>query len=373
MLRPGRLLLAMTALVFALALAVAFWNGANDNGKGVASLLAYGVASPRRALAWAAISTAAGSALSAVWGKGLLAAFRAGFVGGGAALPASFFASALAGTAAWLLLATRTGLPVSTTHALTGALLGAGLLAVGAGRIGWSVLLQRFALPLALGPLVALVLVFAAAQPLAALARRAETGCVCLVAEPTLASLGESGTALAAVRPALRVGKTASCAEHSPQAAVGGSAVLDAVHWTSAGLVGFARGWNDTPKIAALVLVVLPSASATAFALVTLAMAAGGLLAGRRVLDTLAHKVTPLRLGDSLAASGASALLVSLASFRGLPLSTTHVATGGIVGAGLARDVRGVRWRVVRDIALSWVVTLPAAAFFALAAFAVLR
>jgi PiT family inorganic phosphate transporter len=72
--------------------------------------------------------------------------------------------------------------------------------------------------------------------------------------------------------------------------------------------------------------------------------------------------LTALPLGESLAASGVSSILVALASWRGLPVSTTHVTTGGIVGAGVARSAREVRWRVVRDIGLSWIVTLPAAA-----------
>jgi PiT family inorganic phosphate transporter len=79
-----------------LAVALAFWNGANDNGKGVASLLAYGAATPRRALAWAGATTALGSSLSALWGRELLVAFRAGFVDGGDGLSPAFFVAVLA-------------------------------------------------------------------------------------------------------------------------------------------------------------------------------------------------------------------------------------------------------------------------------------
>jgi inorganic phosphate transporter, PiT family len=96
-------------------------------------------------------------------------------------------------------------------------------------------------------------------------------------------------------------------------------------------------------------------------------MAAGGLMAGRKVLVTLAHKVTDLPLNSSLAASTTSAVLVGLASWNGLPVSTTHVTTGGIVGAGLRRSPRSVRWRTVREIVLSWVVTLPVAGLLAAA------
>src|SRR5207245_710121 len=100
----------------------------------------------------------------------------------------------------------------------------------------------------------------------------------------------------------------------------------NAVHWVSGGMVGFARGWNDTPKIAALCLVALPNRTGMAFVIVAVAMAAGGLISGRKVLETLAKKLTPLPLPESLTASLTTATLVGLASWNGLPVSTTHVS-----------------------------------------------
>ncbi len=364
----------MTALLLLLACALAFANGANDNCKGIASLVASGEAAPRRALLWAAATTAVGAGAAALWDGGLLQAFRAGFVSGGAELPTAFFVAVLAAAIAWVLLATATGFPVSTTHALIGALVGAGLGAVGSQQIEWGQVASRFALPLAVGPLVSLAAVYLLARPAAALARRAEERCACLVAEPEPAgALG--GAVVAAGRQRLVVGQTAECARHLPEVVLRASTALRATHWSTAGLVGFARGWNDTPKIAALAVVALPTAggSPLAFVAIAAAMAVGGLVAGRRVLATLARRVAvPPSLGESLAASAASAVLVGLASFRGLPLSTTHVTTGALVGAGLARDRRAVRWAVVRDIALAWLVTLPATALLALVAYGVL-
>ncbi len=364
----------MTLLLLVLAGALAFANGANDNCKGIASLVSSGEAEPRRALLWAAVTTAAGVGVSALWDGGLVAAFRAGWIGGGAALPPTFFAAVLCGAIGWVLLATATGFPVSTTHSITGALVGAGLLAVGAGRIDWSALVGRFALPLAIGPLVSLATVYVAARPAAALARRSAARCACLVEEPTMA-LAARDALVAGRSYTLAAGTLEECGERSPALVVEAGKALRAAHWSTAGMVGFARGWNDTPKIAALALVAFPTGAEAGlvFILVAAAMAAGGLLAGRKVLATLARRVTTLPLGESLAASAVSAVLVSLASFRGFPLSTTHVTTGAIVGAGLARDPRSVRFSVVRDIALSWLVTLPVGALLALAAFAVLR
>ncbi len=375
----------MTTFVLVLALLLAFANGANDNSKGVATLVGYGAAGPRMALAWAAVTTALGAWTGALIGTRLLSAFRAGFISGGEGLSTTFYAAALSGACAWVLFATWASLPVSTTHAILGGLVGAGLLEVGASAIGWSWLVEKAALPLLLSPLVALTLVFLAGPPLAKLVRRGERRCLCAVEtfEPTLAHgvisgngpIGAGGGATTSRRLALVTGEVAICALHSPAATATGADVAAAVHWGTSGMVGFARGWNDTPKITALALVALPASAGThgAFALVAVAMALGGLVAGRRVLATLAEKITPLPLGESLAASGVSALLVGLASWRGLPVSTTHVTTGGIVGAGLARSPGTVRWGVVREITLSWIVTLPVAAAVAAATSAALR
>lgn len=357
----------MVLILLALTAALAFANGANDNCKGVATLVAFGETSERRALLWAAGSTAAGSVVSVAFAGGLVAAFRARFVNGGEGLTSLFFAAVLIGAIAWVLFATRTGLPVSTTHAITGGLLGAGVLAVGSAQIGWGEVARRFALPLLLGPLVSLLAVFAVGRPLALLAARRKDRCLCV--QDSVAASAD-GTVAAPSSFTFIHGTSMDCAASGATTVLRAGGVLRASHWGSSGLVGFARGWNDAPKISALALVALPAErSWVAFGLVTVAMAVGGLLQGRRVLETLARKITALPLAESLSASGVSAVLVGLASWNGLPLSTTHVTTGGIVGAGLSRDPRSVRWSVVRDVALSWVITLPASALVAGLAF----
>lgn len=357
----------MTLVLLALACGLAFANGANDNCKGVAALVSAGEARPIRALSWAAVTTALGSAVAFYWDGGLVALFRASFLGTGDDLPLVFFASVLAAAIGWVLLATATGMPVSTTHALSGALVGGGLVVVGAGQIGWAELATHIALPLAVGPLVALLLVHLLARPISTLTRRASGRCTCLVAEPTLAAMS-GGAALARRRHRVVVDHLETCARQSPAVAVAGSRALRAANWLASGLVGFARAWNDTPKIAALALVAAPDGGGARriFLAVAVAMALGGLVTGRRVLATLATRVTRLPPAESLAASTASATLVSLASFHGLPLSTTHVTTGAIVGAGLARDRKSVHRPVVRDIVLAWAVTLPVSALLAL-------
>jgi inorganic phosphate transporter, PiT family len=365
----------MDLLVLLLVALLAFANGANDSGKGVATLVGLGAARPRTALLWATGTTAAGAGASLWLAGGLVKSFSTGLFAAGTALDAPFYAAVLAGACGWVLLATVTGMPVSTTHAITGALTGAGLVAFGARPFEWGFLGAKLALPLAVSPLLSTALVYLLAWPVLWLVSRAAGRCAC-IREQSRVVPGMGAAAIAAASVEVLVDEEARCEVAGARAVLSGSRAAEALHWLSSGMVGFARGWNDAPKIGALGMLVLAGrgGAATAFAVVTVAMAAGGLLAGGRVLETLARKLTVLPLPESLTASMTTAALVGLASWNGLPVSTTHVATGAIIGAGLKHDPGGVRWgkvREIREIVLSWGVTLPVAAAFA-AAFAAL-
>lgn len=282
-------------LLLAASLLLAFANGANDNPKGVATLWATGALGYRGALALATAATALGSLCSAATGGALIRVFTGKGLLPGSALDAGFGAAVVSGAAAAVLVATRLGAPISTTHALVGALLGAGLVAAG-GELRVGSLAGSFALPLALGPVLGSVLALA------------------------LVRAGQ-----AAARPRrLRV----------------------AVHLGSAALVSFARGMNDTPKIVGLAAGLAGASPSAAVVAATAAMAAGGLIAGRRVAARLAHGLTRMTEAEGLAANLATSLLVSAASPLGLPVSTTHVATGAIAGIGTAasRSGRSPRW-----------------------------
>ncbi len=362
-----RIMLPILAIVLLVAL-LAFANGANDNCKGVATLVGFGAATPRQGLAWAAASTAIGAAVSFWFAGGLLKSFSTGLFAPGTSLDAAFFIAVLIGAFGWVIFATFTGLPVSTTHAITGALVGAGLVAFSAGQLQWGDLGKKFALPLALSPLLSLSVVYAAAWPVMFVIRRVADRCLCVVPKATIAADPAGQLVAGCETPNLDVvaDTVENCAAAAPVAVASGARIATGVHWLSGGLVGFARGWNDAPKIAALSVAALVRAdsahgAAWAFAVTTLAMAAGGLFAGRRVLETLAKKVTPLPLAESLTASVATASLVSAACWFGLPVSTTHVSTGAIVGAGLKNNPRAVHWNAVGGIVLSWFVTLPVA------------
>lgn len=357
----------MAALLIFLVALLAFANGSNDNGKGVATMVGNGVAKPLAALIWATGTTLIGAAVSFWLAGGLLKGFSTGLFAQGTPVTGALFVSVLIGACGWILFATRTGLPVSTTHAIVGALTGAGLVAFGMAKVEWSFLGAKLAVPLALSPILSLATVYAAAWPVVFILTRVAGKCICVVERESAAVTTGGALALTAM-PSTRVLVSSETICESPIAVITPSATAHVVHWLSSGLISFARGWNDTPKIAALSLLALAQVKhgmAVGFIVVAMAMAAGGMLAGRRVLTTLSKKLTPLPMAESLTASLATAALVCLASWFALPVSTTHVATGAIIGAGLKNNPRNVRWGKVGEIVLSWIITLPVAASLA--------
>jgi PiT family inorganic phosphate transporter len=146
---------------------------------------------------------------------------------------------------------------------------------------------------------------------------------------------------------------------------LGGVRLTDAAHWITSGALSFARGLNDTPKIVALAMAAAATvavAGPSLYVVVAFVMAAGSVLGGRRVTHTLAEQVTDVDRLEGLAASAVAAALVLAASFVALPVSTTHVASGAIVGVGLRSGTRAVQWNTVRSMVTAWLVTLPVSA-----------
>ena len=134
---------------------------------------------------------------------------------------------------------------------------------------------------------------------------------------------------------------------------------MDGLHFLSAGVVSFARGLNDTPKIAGMLLAIRALDIRLGTGALAMAMAIGGLLSAARVAETMSVKITTMNHGQGLAANLATGVLVIAASLFGLPVSTTHVSVGALVGIGLTR--REANAGVLRGIALSWLLTLPCA------------
>jgi PiT family inorganic phosphate transporter len=138
----------------------------------------------------------------------------------------------------------------------------------------------------------------------------------------------------------------------------------------SAGAASFARGLNDTPKIAAPLLVVPGLELHWAFLLVGIGIALGGLLDIRNVAETLGKKVTGMDPGQGFAASFVTSLLVCTASVHSLPVSTTHVSVGSLAGIGALS--RKLDRRKLSEIVLAWLATVPCGALLAAGAYSVL-
>lgn len=368
----------MLLIILILVCALAFANGANDVSRGIATLIGSGVARYRMAVAWGSVWTGMG-ALAAAWmAHGLLIRFSAkGFLDGVVAVP-EFFAAAAGGALLWVWLATKSGLPVSTTHAVTGALAGAGLALAGAGELAWSALGLAFLLPLALSPLLAAGLVLLLWPLFRRAAQTAGGYCVCLQKEMVEAPVSTTGAAAFLQRSdGLAGGLIAGSAEQCGQEeVVSRLSFLDAMHWLSAAAISFARGLNDAPKILALAWgagAVAGIGEMGGFGLVALAMTAGSLIGGFRVTDTLANKITRLSPSEGFSANFVTAILVIAASRIGLPLSTTHVNGGSLFGVGLRQGKGSMDGGVVRTILLSWAITLPSGMAFAFGIFQLLR
>lgn len=148
----------MTILLLLAVCFLAYSNGANDNFKGVASLFGSSTTSYRVAIAWATISTFAGSVAAIFLAQSLLTTFSGKGLVPNSLVGSEYFLLAVAGGAGFtVILATLTGFPISTTHALTGAMVGSGGIAVGS-QVNLSVLSKAFFLPLMLSPLIAVAL-----------------------------------------------------------------------------------------------------------------------------------------------------------------------------------------------------------------------
>ncbi len=153
---------------------------------------------------------------------------------------------------------------------------------------------------------------------------------------------------------------------------------LSHLHWFTSGATSFARGLNDAPKMAAIVLAAIALSGektdfrVPVFVLVTTGMVMGSWVAGRRVTSVLAEKVTKMNHQEGLLANLVTAALVGPGAAFGLPMSTTHVSSGAIVGLGLQKNST-LNWKTVREMLLAWIVTLPSAALLGILAYAVSR
>jgi PiT family inorganic phosphate transporter len=357
------------ALLFLATCFLAYSNGANDNFKSVASLFGSRTCSHRTAISWATTTTFVGSIMSIFLAQTLLTKFSGKGIVPDHFVGSDFFLLAVAlGAGVTVIIATLTGFPISTTHALTGAIVGCGVVAVGS-EINLATLGKGFVLPLLLSPILAIAVagtLYIGFHALRVAIGTTKEWCICIGTEERIVVMPQPSSVFAMRSAtstiALTVDDQQNCRERYVGSFLGVSSqqIVDAAHFLSAGTVSLARGLNDTPKIVALLLLWKTLDIRWGFAAVALTMAVGGLLNARRVAETMSKKITTLNHGQGFTANLTTAILVVLASVFGLPVSTTHVSVGALFGIGIT--TRKANLRTINAIVLSWLITLPCAA-----------
>jgi PiT family inorganic phosphate transporter len=309
-------------VVVATALAFDFTNGFHDTANAVATSISTRAMAPRVAVTMAALLNFVGAFLSLA----VAATIAKGIVDQDLiTLPIVF--SGLIGAIAWNLLTWYFGLPSSSSHALIGGMVGATFAAVGSEGVMGSGLLDKVIVPALVAPILAFVV-----------AALAITVCYRIVGRQS------PGT----VSRGFRLGQI-----------------------ISGSLFSLSHGTNDAQKtmgIIALALVAHGDLAAGAdpptwvvFSAAT-AIALGTYVGGWRIIRTMGSRIIKMDPAQGFAAQTAGAAVILSASHAGFPLSTTHVISGGIMGAGAAKRVSAVRWGVAGNIVVAWVLTLPAAA-----------
>jgi inorganic phosphate transporter, PiT family len=321
-------------IVIVTALAFDFTNGFHDTANAIATTVSTRAMSPRAAVAMAAILNFVGAFISLE----VAATVAGGIVEAGSVTTTIVFAG-LIGAIAWNLATWYVGLPSSSSHALIGGVAGAAFVAAGADAVNGAGLLDKVVVP----ALVAPVLAFIAA------------GIAILIAYRIIGRLRPGP-----VIRGYRLGQL-----------VTGS------------LFALAHGTNDAQKtmgIITLALIAHGDLSATNFHVPTwvvissaTAIALGTYTGGWRIIRTVGSRIIKMDAAQGFSAQGAGAAVVLTASHLGFPLSTTHVISGGVMGAGAAKRLSAVRWGVAGNIAVAWVLTLPCSAVIGALAYGISR
>jgi inorganic phosphate transporter, PiT family len=302
--------------LFLATLFLAYSNGANDNFKGVATLCGSRTTGYQTAILWATFTTFAGAVASIFLSSTLIKNFSGkGILPDAIANTPEFHLAVAIAAGLTVIIATLMGFPISTTHSLVGALIGPGLVLIGL-KVNFTALGNSFVLPLLLSPIIAI--------PLGA-------------GIYSLLNYINSRLNLQANQK-----------------------LIDTCHFISAGVVSFARGLNDTPKIVSLILIIEYFSIQGGMLTIAMAMALGGILNSQKVAETMSIKITSMNHTQGLTANMITAILVIAASQFGLPVSTTQVSVGSIFGVGLIG--KKANMRVFYQILLSWILTLPTAA-----------
>ena len=326
----------LLVLTIAVALFFDFTNGFHDTANAIGTAIGTRALSPRLAVGLSALLNLVGAIVTTQ----LLHAEVANTVGslvapaGGVAM--SMLVAVLFGAITWNLFTWRAGLPSSSSHALIGALIGMGLAVYGVEAVQWEEVYPVF-IALITSPIAGLILAYVVTVVLLNLLRRA--------------------------RPS-RANNT-----------------FRRLQIFSSGFVAFSHGANDAQKTMAIMTLALFSSGYLAeFAVPTwvalaaaLAIGLGTWAGGWRIIRTMGTRIVRMQPVDGFAAQTVAAAVIQLATACGLPVSTTQVVSGAVMGAGATHRFSAVRWGVARRIVWAWVFTIPASAALAASAALLVR
>jgi inorganic phosphate transporter, PiT family len=317
---------ALLVLVVVVALGFDFTNGFHDTANAVATSVSTRALSPRLAVAIAAVANLAGAFVTTAVAKTV----GKGIIDTGLANEKTVLA-ALIGAIVWNLITWRAGLPSSSSHALIGGLVGAAIAQSGLDGVQWHGLVHSVAIPAVAAPAIAFAGAFL-------LLLAIYWGFVWMT----------PGTA----NRSFRLGQLASGT------------------W-----VAFTHGANDAQKtMGVIALALFEAGHISHFYIPTwvivaagLAIAAGTYVGGWRIMKTLGQRVVNMEPASGFAAQVTGGLTIYTATKLGYPLSTTHVISGSVMGAGATKRLSAVRWGIAGNIVTAWLLTIPAAALVAAA------
>jgi PiT family inorganic phosphate transporter len=309
-------------IVVATALAFDFTNGFHDTANAVATSISTRAMPPRVAVGIAALLNFAGAFLSLQ----VAATIATGIVSADVITPPIVFAG-LIGAIAWNLATWYFGLPSSSSHALIGGMVGAAFVAEGPGAVKGAGLIEKVIVPALVAPVLALVVAGLAISLAYRIVGRQRPG---------------------PVSRGFRLGQI-----------------------VSGSLFSLSHGTNDAQKTMGIIFLALvangslaPGDDVPTWVILSAAtaIALGTYVGGWRIIRTMGSRIIKMDPAQGFAAQAAGAAVILSASHAGFPLSTTHVISGGIMGAGAAKRLSAVRWGVAGNIVVAWVLTLPAAA-----------
>jgi PiT family inorganic phosphate transporter len=320
----------LLALVVVTALAFDFTNGFHDTGNAMATSIATKALGPRTAVALSGVLNLVGAFLS----LSVAATIASGLVNTKLITLTVVFAG-LAGGITWNLATWFLGIPSSSSHALIGGVVGSTLAAAGGGAVKWQGLFSKVIIPAALSPVIAGLVAATGTYLVYRISRRISDG---------------------ARGHGFRIGQIGS-----------------------ASMVSLAHGTNDAQKTMGIITLALiangtldSGAKAPFWVILACAVAIslGTYMGGWRVIRTLGKGLVEIESPQGMAAESSSAAVILLSSHFGYSLSTTHVATGSILGTGVGKKGAEVRWGVAGRMATAWLFTLPAAGLVGAGAYA---